>query len=812
MKKKLLFSFILILCMLGVNGQTKVAIPSKPSKSYIARVKILQTKSSRFNHKRGAFAAYIDSAIRYGQLSLALSERYGDINLENESLCLIGEAYYKSKNKADGTNYFNKAIKNCQSLNDHAAEGKTLLRMSNDMNTYALGQTETSVSLEHAIDIFFKINDEQDLVDAYQANGSEFLVRGNLDSAKIYLYKSLSIAENIKRKDRYKIYQWLSFYYNRLSGGNFRALEFIQKALQNAIDLHVPASSIIYGDCYKQIGTCVYDGSRNDAYPYFDKAINAYKKSNDENAVYELYRAIGIKSVCLVNEGKPQEALNIMTDVIKTTPPVTDLENGALGYYLGLAYSRLNKPELAEKQYMASIAYYHDYPSKQEYIRTALMRLYSETQQYEKLKAILAKSNKQLQKTLSFTFKPFMAYESFQLDSINGDYKSAINHFRNYKQLTDSVNNAEKIAQLNELQVKYETKEKEQAITALRNQVQQASLQAHIKETELQKVNLQRNIQQVKLQKVDLQHQIDQGSLQKMLLQRNIQEAKLKNFNLQEKIDRDDLQKSNLEKKATYCGLLVVLIILAIFYKGYRNKNSTNKMLLAKQDEINQQNIQLESLVTDKDGLLTEKDWLLKEVHHRVKNNLQIVMSLLRSQASYLDNKDAISAISESQNRVHAISLIHQSLYKENERFAVDMAPYISDLINNLKDCFDTYNRKIRFITDAEQFKFDIVQAVPLGLILNEAITNAIKYAFDENGGTIMVSMKKSKANLVLMEVSDDGKGINPHFELRNADSMGMEMMKGLSKQIGASLQIKNNNGTILTVEYPLKNITQLQE
>jgi len=793
MKIKLLFSIFSVFTILDVSGQTIASHHSKASKSVVARIKFLQASSSSFNHKRGAFTADIDNAIRYGQLALDLSEKYHDINLENESLCLIGEACFKSKKKIDGTNYFMRAIKNCQSLNDKAAEGEILLRMSKDLETYKLGGPEILASLQNAINIFLKINDQSDLIDAYQVKGSEFINHGNLDSAKIYLYESLSIAEKIKRKDRYNTYTWLSHYY-RVTGDHDQALEFIQRALQNAKDLHSPATSTKYGDCYIEMGSLMIVGNLQDAQKYFEMAIDVYKKSNDEVAVYGLYFAYYQKSMALINEGKAQDALTFMTGVTKIIPPITDLENGSLALTMGEIYSALNKLDLAEKEYMEAIVYNKDYPRHQQADKAALMRFYSDSKQFDKLKAAAKTTDgKELVNTLIFMSKPDIEYQYYKLDSVNGDFKSALNHLRKWKILSDSGGSAAKTKQLNELQVKYETKEKEQSISILSNQVQQA--------------NLQRNIQQVKLQKIDLQRKIDQGTMQKMRLQRNVQAAELKNSIFQRDIQRADLQKSNLERNVTYFGLGMLLIILGVSYNGYRNKNRSNKMLVAQQSEINQQNIRLEHLVTDKDRLLQEKDWLLKEVHHRVKNNLQIVMSLLHSQAAYLDNKDAISAIGESQNRVHAISLIHQSLYKENERSAVDMAPYISDLVNNLKDSFDTNIRKIRFIKDVEPFTIDIAQAVPLGLILNEAITNAIKYAFDKKGGTITVSMKKSKADMMLMEVSDDGKGIDPQFELMNAGSLGMEMMKGLSKQVGGCLQIRNDNGTVLTVEYPLKNL-----
>ena len=127
--------------------------------------------------------------------------------------------------------------------------------------------------------------------------------------------------------------------------------------------------------------------------------------------------------------------------------------------------------------------------------------------------------------------------------------------------------------------------------------------------------------------------------------------------------------------------------------------------------------------------LLKDKEWLIKEVHHRVKNNLQMVISLLNSQSIYLNDEAAVVAIQESQRRMHAMSLIHQKLYQSENVGVIDMRAYINEFISYLKDIFET-GSSIRFEQDVDPIKLDVGQAVPVGLILNEVITNSIKYAF----------------------------------------------------------------------------------
>ena len=209
-------------------------------------------------------------------------------------------------------------------------------------------------------------------------------------------------------------------------------------------------------------------------------------------------------------------------------------------------------------------------------------------------------------------------------------------------------------------------------------------------------------------------------------------------------------------------------------------------------------------MITNKNGqlqhFLTEKEWLLKEIHHRVKNNLQIVMSLLNSQSSYINDESALTAIHDSQHRVHAMSLIHQKLYNSENLSSIDMSFYIRELASYLSDSFNT-GQRIRFEFDIEPLELDVSQAVPLGLILNEAITNSLKYAFpNEREGVINVTLSNTSGNQYLLEISDNGIGIPSHLKNKKAGSLGMSLMAGLSEDLDGSFSIEKNNGTVIRI------------
>lgn len=257
-------------------------------------------------------------------------------------------------------------------------------------------------------------------------------------------------------------------------------------------------------------------------------------------------------------------------------------------------------------------------------------------------------------------------------------------------------------------------------------------------------------------------------------------------------------QRQNVRFSVLAVILTLTLVVLGFGYSRYRLKQRNNLLLEAKQDEVYHSNLLLQ-------GMVTEKEWLLKEVHHRVKNNLQIVMSLLSSQSAYLENTAAIEAIRESQNRVQAISLIHQKLYKGTNVSSINMQAYVADLLEYLADSFDTNKRKIRFEKRIAPFNIDLAQAVPIGLLLNESVTNAIKYAFGDDGGQITITLEEINDELLLLAIEDNGKGFPEGFDLQDIKTLGMEMMKALSKQLGGDFKVENQAGVRISIEFHIE-------
>ena len=263
-------------------------------------------------------------------------------------------------------------------------------------------------------------------------------------------------------------------------------------------------------------------------------------------------------------------------------------------------------------------------------------------------------------------------------------------------------------------------------------------------------------------------------------------------------IQGSKLRHSDFVKNIILISVIAVSLIAALLFYLFRLKQKSNLKLQKQQVEISEKNDELERL-------LTEKEWLVREIHHRVKNNLHTIVSLLESQTTYLGN-DALAAVRDSQHRVHAMSLIHQKLYLSENVSSVNMSVYIRELVGYLKDSFKTDNT-IYFNLEVESIELDVATAIPLGLILNEAITNSIKYAFGEAGGEVTLQLIK-KESFYLLTIADNGIGISKDFQQATpVTSLGMTLMKGLCKEIGAEFHIKADKGTIIAIKFSGKNL-----
>jgi two-component sensor histidine kinase len=201
---------------------------------------------------------------------------------------------------------------------------------------------------------------------------------------------------------------------------------------------------------------------------------------------------------------------------------------------------------------------------------------------------------------------------------------------------------------------------------------------------------------------------------------------------------------------------------------------------------------------------LAEKSVLLMEVHHRVKNNLQIISGLIRLQSRYITNRLALDALQECENRVTTMALVHESLYQSGDLANINAKQHLTHLVTNLL-MSETEERQIKMETDIEDVQVDLNTAIPASLIVNELVTNAMKYAFKgRTDGTIRVSLHKGPDNIFELIVGDNGVGIPEDVDPAKSSSLGLKLVTRLIRdQLKGTMEILRENGTAFVIRFP---------
>jgi two-component sensor histidine kinase len=494
-------------------------------------------------------------------------------------------------------------------------------------------------------------------------------------------------------------------------------------------------------------------GDTAQAYLLYGRIAAVYKNLNEnEKSIYWYKRALinGAKNpglfyevnntliILMIKEGKIKEALEFLLRLIKKQPPTSDWEKLTVATRLGDCYSLLGKDDLAEKYYQQAVTLAERKLPKIE----GLMA--------NKIMADFYISRKRYVAAGIYLHKVLAVQRGIGgADTIRNTYLKLFK--------TDSATG--------------------NYLSAIKNYQRYKSLTDSIFTVAKAK----------QITQLQLQFEKDQ-QVQQLENKGKLQQAKL--------------QHAGTVRNFTIAGAGLLFVSLVLGYRRYRQNQHSNRLLQTQQQKINLINQSLQLTVAEKDSLLIEKDWLLREVNHRVKNNLHMIISLLESQAMYLEN-DALKAMETSKHRIFSMSLIHQKLYQSNDVKTIDMSVYLPELVNYLRDSFDA-GKYIHFSLEVDPVQLSVSQAIPLALVLNEAITNSIKYAFPGNRlGEICVKMRKTGENIELI-IRDNGVGMVKVTEYPELDSLGLKLMRGLIEEISGQIQFKNNNGTIIKISFKI--------
>jgi two-component sensor histidine kinase len=238
---------------------------------------------------------------------------------------------------------------------------------------------------------------------------------------------------------------------------------------------------------------------------------------------------------------------------------------------------------------------------------------------------------------------------------------------------------------------------------------------------------------------------------------------------------------------------IIVLVIFSVFAFVFFRRIKKDNEIIAQQKALLEQS-------------LGEKETLLKEIHHRVKNNLQIILGLFEKQTRLVTDEPTRQLMKAGQDRVFSIALVHQNLYQSENLTTIEIKSYLHSLIKNIEKSQKSELQDINITLDVDDSVVDIDLAIPLGLILNELITNCYKYAFsDRTKGEILIRFRQEQKHFVFV-VQDNGVGLPANFDFKKSLSLGINLVRGLVRQIKGSLDlVSNTTGTVFTVSC-LKN------
>ena len=255
---------------------------------------------------------------------------------------------------------------------------------------------------------------------------------------------------------------------------------------------------------------------------------------------------------------------------------------------------------------------------------------------------------------------------------------------------------------------------------------------------------------------------------------------------------------ANQQKQTIYTVALIIgALLLALLYRNYRLKQSRNQKLRALNGELAEKNVLL-------DQRNAENELLLKEIHHRVKNNLEMVKSLIALQSAQIDDPATKDAMIASQNRVQSMGIIHQKLYQGTNLGSIEMKDYFLNLGEGILDSFNAEER-VKIECAMDNLELDIDTAVPIGLIVNELLTNALKYAFPkQQQGVINISLEKSSNQNLRLEVTDNGVGKTVGLAPKGT-GFGSQLVQLLTLQLNGKMRERNDKGTHIEFEFMLQ-------
>jgi two-component system, sensor histidine kinase PdtaS len=631
---------------------------------------------------------------------------------------------------------------------------------------------EASILLANeALSLAESINYQAGIAKAHALTGNLLSRKKDYVNAIVHFEKARIIFQNTN--DEFNLAQVL-----KKTGDVYALRSYFRQSFDNyreaALLLRKTNQQAMLAECQEGMGNiAVSFGRYKNAVGYFQRSLALKKNLGDEIGTMTITNKL---SLAYMNGKQYDSALYFIKQLQKKSPPDSHMLVGAFSNE-GIIYSFLNRRDEA----WASLKHADDI-------------LPAENNNDEKVKICIAKTvyymatdDKVMTKKyfdsvanlVTGSRNPEVAITGFnylaEINSIKGDYKTAYDMIRQSEKYKD-VFRTENIDRMRA------ESENASEITLKQKEIEYLNLENKLKAEQLSKEEFQR----LALLRENL---LKDSSLanQKLLMTAMETEANLRRMQLErEKELRLSLSRENELKqqllnddkknnRMLWTGIGALVVLGSVIFIQYRKQ-------LRKNDIIHKQSEELHVLN--------------KEIHHRVKNNLQVISSMLDLQSQTLHDDKATAIIKEGIQRVQSMAFIHQNLYQGNAVNSVNMNEYIKMLSGHLFQSYNIQPEKIKLHTEIENFNLHTDTAIPLGMILNELISNALKYAFKgREKGEIWVNMRKNN-NELLLQVKDNGVGLPQGFNMEKTSSFGYEIINAFAQKLKARTNIESHNGT----------------
>jgi two-component sensor histidine kinase/Tfp pilus assembly protein PilF len=648
----------------------------------------------------------------------------------------------------------NKMYAFADSINNKRYMGRSK-NLQGTANAILRNYDESEASFLKFLEISQELNDEGSITKAFKNLGNIYDVKKDYDQASNYYQKALSRAESLNDSTEIlgALYGLSKIKYK--NGENDQAINGYNRVLEIAKSLKDQRSeSATY---YQLLILNNQQGNYSEAIKYGIEGLKISETINDMRLTAGFTNIIG--NIYRYQEDYDQ-ALIYYSKSIKTAEE-NGMKNSIAGTYQNLAYIYAQKGDLPKStQYYEKSLEIHESYKDQAAIANCCNSLagnYVKLQQYNKAYNL---SNRALEIGKKLSFKPITLTSLTNL--------SAIHHAQ------DSI---------------------DQAIASATIGLQMADelgIDRHKKSLSFTLYNIYKDLGNTgDALKMYESYTASKDSLDKKEDIRNVlkqtyqyeSEKKAAIDSLQFLSEKEILTTKNVQQSRLLYGsgfALFLFSLLSYFiYKLYRKTNKQNEIISSS---------------------LKEKDTLLREIHHRVKNNLQLVSSLLSLQSRHIEDPKALEALNSGKSRVKSMALIHQNLYNKENLTGISIKNYLEKLCNELVSTYQIDSNQIKLRTDIQDLDLDIDTIVPLGLIINELLTNALKYAFPENAaGEILIGLKEENKKLIL-RVSDNGIGLPLDFNTKN--SFGYKLISTLNEQLDGTMKKTGDSGTKVEIQF----------